>query len=567
MNKQHWPSCDPHTRQDYGLYYRLTETLSPFHSGAMNPLTPVQVMSTSIAQTLYESGRTAVRQERFQDALTALSNAISVDPGLAQAHYERGNVLRHLDRQEAAEQSLREALRLDPHLADACFSLVFLLRDQGRLQEIEAILFALADALPEDAKHIEQAAGLLADYGRLIAALALFQRAATLRPELARLSLRKGQMQQKLGQFVEAQAAFLDAIQKDPLSGPAYLLLAHNGPAADAGDARLQLCMKRLETDPLPENTRLCLHFALGKLLDDVADYEQAFRQFESGNRLRHTQTGFDRSVWQRYFLDLQRVAPPRLEEIPEPESPIPVFIVGMPRSGTTLAHRLLSNHPSVFGMGETAMVDQLVESLTKHTATNYPACLSGLKTEDFGILARQYRARWPREASEARYVLDKNPLNFMHIGLIARLFPEARFIHCIRDPRDIAISVYFQNFAHLRNAYAYDLADIGHFYSGYHYLMAYSQSIYASRLYTLRYEKVVNHPEEEMHRLLSVLELEWNDACITPEKGKLEISTASVWQARQPLYHDSIGRWHHYENHLQPFMDAIPPSILRSEH
>jgi tetratricopeptide (TPR) repeat protein len=519
---------------------------------------------TDTPDSLYKDAEQAVRDGRLQDALTALSGAIEIAPTRADVHYKRGNVLRRLDRAEAAESALREALRLDPRLADACFSLVFLLRDQGRIQDICAILGALADAIPEDAERIEQAAGLLADYGCFPEALDLFQRAASLRPELPRLDLQIGQLQQKLGQFADAQTAFMEAIRKDPLSGPAYLLMAHNNRASDASDARLGLCAQALDSPSLPENTRICLHFALGKLQDDVGNYEQAFRQLKSGNMLRRAQTGFDRTVWQQYFLDLQKILPLQLENQPGRESPTPVFIVGMPRSGTTLMHRLLSNHPAVIGLGETEMVDQLVETLARHTATDYPACLSSLRATDFALLARQYRARWPREASGARYVLDKNPLNFMHIGLIARLFPEARFIHCLRDPRDVALSIYFQNFAHPRNSYAYDLEDIGHFYAGYHALMVHWQSVFGARIQRIRYEHVVTRPEDEIRQLLSALGLEWDEACIAPETGNQGISTASVWQARQPLYSDSIGRWHHYEQQLRPFLGAVPSAALQ---
>ncbi|HEX6550165.1 MAG TPA: sulfotransferase [Gammaproteobacteria bacterium] len=521
--------------------------------------------TSNTAETLYRDGQRAAGSGRLQEALAAISKALEVNPGFADAHYELGNVLRRLDRPQDAERYLRDAIRLNPQLAEAYFSLAFLLRDQGRIREIENVLSTLSDALPGDAERIEEAAGLLADYGCLPLALTLFQRAACLRTDLPRLDLRIGQMQQKLGRFDAANEAFMGALRKDPQMGPAYLLLAHNGRAANSADQRLALCESALNLPSLSENTRICLHFSLGKLLDDAGDYNRAFEQFSAGNKLRRAQTGFDRPVWQRYFLALQQILPGSPAGNQNRKLPIPVFIIGMPRSGTTLIHRLLSNHPDVSGLGETEMVDQLVETLASHTATDYPACLTSLRAADFEALAREYRSRWPREASSARYVLDKNPLNFLHVGLIARLFPDARFIHCQRDPRDIAISVYFQNFAHPRNSYAYDLTDIGHFYSGYHNLMVHWQSVLAPRIYALRYERVVTHPEAEMRQLLAALGLDWNDACMKPESGAQEISTASVWQARQPLYSDSIGRWRHYENELKPFIDILPPTLLQS--
>jgi tetratricopeptide (TPR) repeat protein len=523
------------------------------------------MLQTDTADTLYIAGRQAANDGRLQDALTTLSRALAINPDLADAHYERGNVLRRLDRTAEAERALCEALRLNPKLGDAYFSLTFLLRDRGRLQEIESLLKSLAEALPNDRKRIEQAAGLLADYGCLSSALKLFQHAVRLEPELPRLYLRIGQTQQKLGDYRDAQNSLMDALNRDPLSGPTYLLLAHNGPATDLSDERIGICERALDRPDLPDNMHICLRFAIGKLLDDVGEYERAFTYFKAGNRLRRAQTGFDWETWQQYFFDLRKVLPIAPGKKSNPGLASPVFIVGMPRSGTTLIHNLLSNHPDVLGLGETEMVDQLVESLASHMKTRYPQWLAQLRAADFNMLAEEYRLRWPRESAGKLYVLDKNPLNFLHIGLISRLFPDARFIHCQRDPRDVALSVYFQHFAHPRNSYAYDLADIGRFYGVYHDLMKHWQAIFAAQLCPLQYEHFVSHPEQEMRKLLLALELDWNDACIEPETGNHGISTASVWQARQPIYADSVGRWLNYENHLKPFLDALPDALVKS--
>jgi tetratricopeptide (TPR) repeat protein len=514
-------------------------------------------------ESLYKEAldRTAVGD--LAGALNSLDTVLAQEPGFAEAHYQRGNLLRRLDRPLEAAQALREALRLKPDFADACFSLVFLLRDEGRLAEIETELCALAGAAPADAERLEQAAGLLAEYGRFAAALAIFERAAAVRPDLARLQVRIGQIQQKLGQFAAAREAFGRAIELDPRSGPAFLLLAHNERAQTADDTRLDLCTRTLAASSLDDNTRSCLHFALGKLQDDLGNYAEALTQFRAGNALLKARTRFDRGIWQRYFQDLQSVLPLAAATRRSISNPVPVFIIGMPRSGTTLAHRLLSNHTEVHGLGETEMVDGLVEALARHTSTPYPQCLTRLRPEDYIALAGQYRARWPREAVKCRYVLDKNPLNFLHVGLILRLFPEALFIHCERDPRDIAVSIYSQYFAHPRNAYAYDFADIGFFYSGYRNLMQHWLRTCGSRVRSLHYEQLIAAPETEIRALLEFMQLHWEPGCVDPTTETGEISTASVWQARQPLYADSIGRWRHYESALEPFIEALPTSAL----
>ncbi|MGH8414417.1 MAG: tetratricopeptide repeat-containing sulfotransferase family protein, partial [Gammaproteobacteria bacterium] len=376
------------------------------------------------ARHLYEEGLARLNTGDVQTARDAFARALTLDDSLAMAHYQLGNCLRQIDETSAAEQALRAAIARDPGLADAYFSLVFLLRDQGRVSEIDGVLTAMAEALPEDAKHIEQAAGLLAEYGRIGTALDLFERAVSQRP-LARLYMRIGQMQQILGQFAQSSSALETALQHDPNFGAAYLLLAHNRRAIGKDDTRLGLYQSRLADAKLPDNTRICLHFALGKLLDDLGDFPAAFQQYQAGNQLRRQQGPYDRATWE-WLFETQHQMPWPQTVASGHNHPTPVFIIGMLRSGTTLVERMLSNHPDIHALGETEMVDRLAEALAQQTGVPYPVCLRGLTAENFAELAHQYRARWPRETLQARYVLDKNPLNFMHLGLILQLFPDA---------------------------------------------------------------------------------------------------------------------------------------------
>ena len=506
----------------------------------------------------YADGMAQLHQGNTSSAREAFNQALALDNTLAPAHYQLGNCQRLLSEEAAAEASLRQAIALDPKLHEAYFSLAFLLRNLGRVSDIEPLLTAMADAIPEDAEHIEQAAGLLAEYGQHQTALKLFERARQLRPELARLHVRIGQMLMALGEFTKATDAFLNAIQRDPQSGPAYLMLAYSNKAEGIDDRRIGICKTRLQDAQLPANTRICLHFALGKLLDDACEYSPAFDHYLSGNRLHRRQTRYDRLQWEQ-FVDTQCQMPALQPSPAKQANPTPVFIVGMLRSGTTLVDRMLGNHSAVYALGETEMLDRLAESLSQHAGVSYPVCLRRLTAEHLEMLAQEYRSRWPREANEARYIVDKNPLNFMHIGFIAQLFPDARFIHCTRDPRDTALSIFFQHFAHTRNAYAYDLEDIGHFYLGYHKLMLHWQSMYANTIHRIEYEAMVSDPDAGMHKLLDFLGLDWEPGCIDTQGSNDAISTASVWQARQPVYSDSIGRWRNYSENLAPFMKILP--------
>jgi len=219
---------------------------------------------------------------------------------------------------------------------------------------------------------------------------------------------------------------------------------------------------------------------------------------------------------------------------------------------------RILASHPQVRGLGETEMVDALAERLAAMTGRAYPDCLERLTPTLAKTLADGFRRAWPADVQHAARVVDKNPLNFLHLGLIALAFPAAPILHCVRDPLDTCLSVYFQHFAHVRNNYAYDLDDIAFFYKRYTELMAHGRAVLPSPIHEIRYEDLVEAPEAVSRRLVAAAGLPWHPDCLKPQEHQRSISTASLWQARQPINRDSVGRWQHYAAHL----DALRRSL-----
>jgi len=230
-----------------------------------------------------------------------------------------------------------------------------------------------------------------------------------------------------------------------------------------------------------------------------------------------------------------------------------------MLRSGTTLVERILASHPQVYGMGEINWIAELVGQASSQTGAPYPALLDVLSDAQISELRAAYVRQWPQDGKHAVYIVDKNPLNFIYLGLIAKMFPNARIVHCQRDPRDTGASIFFQNFANPVNSYAYDLADIGQFHNGYREVMQHWQRVLPQgMLNTVIYEKLVAHQEDETRRLLTTLSLGWDPICLEFQTLPDNIATASVWQARQTLYGSAVGRWRHYERHLKPLLDTL---------
>jgi hypothetical protein len=224
--------------------------------------------------------------------------------------------------------------------------------------------------------------------------------------------------------------------------------------------------------------------------------------------------------------------------------SEVPVFIVGMPRSGTTLVEQILASHGAVFGAGELTDVGAIAQALYRHTPGEpaYPACMSGLDGTAYAGFGASYVKRTRGLAPDAGRIVDKNPLNFLHLGLIALMLPEARIVHCRRNPADVAVSCYFQNFTRGQE-WAFDLGDIGRFHRAYERLMEHWRGVLASPMLELDYEAMVGDSEAESRRLVAFCGLEWDPACLAFHRARRPVRTASQWQVRQPIYAHSVER------------------------
>ncbi len=518
-----------------------------------------------LAGRCYQAGMAHLDNGDEPAARAAFLRALEHDDSLASAHYQLGNCLRRSGEDAAAEQALTAAITHDASLGEAYISLAFLYHSQGKRDAAAAALLALITARPADLPLHTQVAGLLADMGCHAQAASLYARCVQHQPHNAQLRLKLGLSYQKLGRFGDAERAFLAAIEEDAGIAAAYLLVAHTRHLGRPDTPLIQRFEATLSNQHLSEETRKCLHFSLGKMYDDLGSYAQAFEHFRRANALHRQRNSFDRQALVDYVSSVKEMFSPQLfQNHPATQAtiPVPVFIVGMLRSGTTLVERILASHPQAIGLGETELVDGLVQQLASRTGLPYPACMARLDNRLAATLAVEFRAQWPAEARAATRVVDKNPLNFLHLGLIAALFPEAPILHCVRDPLDTCLSIYFQHFAHPRNSYAYALEDIAFFYKQYTALMTHWRNVLPVPIHDIRYEELVREPERVTRDLVADIGLEWHTDCLEPHKHAGSISTASLWQARQPIYRDSVGRWHHYAEYLQPLRQALMESI-----
>jgi len=530
---------------------------------------------------------------RFEEALAVYERALLLNPHSAEAHHNRGNALLDLGCIGAAEASYRRALELQPAYREARANLGQTLRAQGRLEEAVTQLEQAVSLSPRSAELHTTLGIALRDLGRLDAAIASHRRAIELRPELAVGHHQLAVALRLRGRTAEAAASCRRALELEPASAASRVVLAEtcadrgrfaeaeemlrHAIAADpesieawSGIARLRRLtiadapwaaeVERLADKPRPPRQEVPLRYALGKYFDDIGEHARAFGQFRRANELtRRYRTPHDRkrlsrtmdAVIRRFdarWLDEARRSRAGTAAADEPAAQRPVFIVGMLRSGTSLAEQILASHPAVFGAGEL----DFWSARAVAWAANAPGA------QDIGTLAGEYLRLLAQLSADATRVIDKMPANFQHLGLIHAALPRARIIHLQRDPIDTCLSIYFQHFESM-HGYATDLEDLAHAYQDYLRLMRHWRALLPpSQLLEMRYEELVEDPEGASRRMLEFLGLPWDARCLEFERTERTVITASKWQVRQKLSRTSIGRWRHYEPFIAPLRERL---------
>jgi len=299
----------------------------------------------------------------------------------------------------------------------------------------------------------------------------------------------------------------------------------------------------------------------LGRVWDGQKDYPKAFAHLQAGNRLKRSTINYDEPRQARFFAEFAQVfgaefiAARRLDT-PDPR---PVFIVGMPRSGTTLVEQILASHPEVHGAGEVHALRNVLREELPPDPGDYalPKGLAVLSKEHFQRAAARYGRYLDGLAPEAARITNKLPGNMVFVGLVSLLYPQAKIIHCTRDPLDTCFSCYSKLFT-TGHPFSYEQGELGRFYKMYERLMQHWRGALPGRMLELRYEELVEDLEGQVRRLVTHLELPWDEACLRFHESSRAVRTASLAQVRRPIYKDSVGRWKHYEKELAPLKAAL---------
>ncbi len=483
------------------------------------------------------------------------------DPDHGEAHNNLGNTLHLTGKLEKALSCYRRAARLLDKNPQVHHNYGTALYEAGLTDQAISELQQVIDLAPDHAEaHAALGVAFQAreEFSRAAASL---QKAVSLNPGYLEAQRFLGLVMKDQGDMAGAISRFRMVLKADPADALTRYILSKYQRYSSEEEAETQKIKALLDNRSTPADDKIFFHFTLGKIFDDIGRYSIAFHHYKEGNRLRLAtfspgviDSGINiKSIRQAFCPQLfQRLS--AAGNITE----LPVFIVGMPRSGTSLVEQICASHSAILGRGELKTIGELIP---KHLP-DYPYCLSTVQPELIDKITREYlEVLQKKQPVGGRRITDKMPTNFIELGLIRLLFPRAAIIHCRRDPLDTCLSNFCQNFEE-GNEFSFDLKGLGFYYRKYKKLMEFWQETLTGPMLEMEYEKLVKNPEYESKRLINFLGLPWEENCLSFFKTKRAVHTSSDWQVRQPIYNSSVGRWRNYADHLSPLRQALESKL-----
>jgi tetratricopeptide (TPR) repeat protein len=521
------PSSFPHPRQTRDPARLFQEAIALHQSNRLEEAErlyqAVLRQAPRHTDTIYNLGLIRLRQQNLEEAGKLVRKALYDKPNSAQFNHTYGTILRDLGTPDAAMVYFTKALACDPNHLEARVNLAALLQSLNRYDE----------------------------------ALQHFEKAVALQPQSARAHSNLGMILRTLGRLEEAHRSLEKAIELAPQT-PSYYRILATSKRFVPGDRHLAAMEAMLDgVAARPEQEQIDLHFALGKAYADLGDRERSFRQLLDGNRVKRQTIDYDEAAvlaeLEQFKALFSRDVIRERTGLGEPTD-VPIFVVGMPRSGSTLIEQILASHPDVYGAGELSDFTAAVNDLNRGGDT--PGDIGG---EELRLIGARYLARLrARVPQGARRITDKMLGNLRFVGLIHLALPNARIIYSRRDALDNCLSCFSTLFG-VGQHYSYDLGELGRFWRAHESLMRHWREVLPPGvLLEVQYEEVVADLETQARRIIAHCGLEWTDACLEFHKTERPVYTASVVQVRQPIYGSSVGRWKPYQALLQPLFDAL---------
>jgi tetratricopeptide (TPR) repeat protein len=510
-------------------------------------------LKPDLAEAHSNLGNTLQELSRLDEAEKSCRQAIALKPDLAEAHNNLGVTLQELGRLDEAEASYTQAIGFKPDYAEAHNNLGNTLKELGRLDEAEASYTQAIALKPEYALAHYNFGITLQELGRLDEAEASYTQAIALKPDFVEAHSNLGNTLQELGRLDEAEASYTQAIALKPDYAEAHRMLT-SMKKFDVQDEQYSKMLELFLNEEISEEQRCHINFGLAKACEDLGNFEQAYTHYGEGNVLRKKLLNYDINRDVELFKQLKssylKIEKNSLEPSSLANKITPIFIVGMPRSGTTLVEQIISSHSQVAGAGELSFVAQFGASIAQG--------LSDSNTDSLLNFRERYLIKLKNVSKGNLIVTDKMPQNFCYIGLLAAAFPEAKIVHVKRNPAAVCWANYKQYFKSKNIGYCYAIDDVISYHKLYENLMEFWTNTLSNRVYKLDYEQLTVNQESESRQLIEYLGLDWDENCLSPQNNTRSVATASNLQVRQKVYQGSSEQWKKYQPFLNGALDYL---------
>lgn len=499
----------------------------------------------------------AHKQGEFEEAIECYEHFLRMVPEHGASHFHLGIVLDECGQTEPAIEHYEESIRLGAAKDSVYRRLGNALLQLGRLHEAVGCLERAVALQPDDVATLISLARTWLQLGRAEEAIAPLEQAVNVEPDDSEANIGLALALRQTGRTEQAAQQLERLLARVPACGEAHYQLSMIKP-----ESRHIAAVENALRDPgLSTYDAVYCHFALGNLLQRNESFDQAFDHFRKANSLHRESFEYDarqhshtidrliRTYSKSFFEDKRNFGS---------DSELPVFVVGMPRSGTTLVEQILSSHPLVHGAGELDTIRGINQAIAQRLCSDEPppACMSHIDRNITQKYAAAYLQELARHCPTAARITDKLPGNYVATGLIKTLLPQARIVHCRRNALDNCISLYLHCFPLMTSSF--DLTELGHYYLDYQRLMSHWQSLFPGEIFTVDYEDLVSNQETVSRQLVDYIGLDWDDRCLDFQNNDRNVSTPSNMQVRQPIYKSSVNKWMHYERHLQPLIDVL---------
>ncbi len=498
----------------------------------------------------------------LEEALTSYNKAIALKSDYVEAHSNRGNILGFLGYLDEAQKSYETAIKLKPSYAQAHSNLGSVLEQTGRLIDAIESYDKAITLKPDFVEAYSNRGNVLAQLGKPDEALENFDKAIRLNPDFVEAHSNRGKVLDEIGRLDDALQSYERAIQLKPDYADAHRSIS-TLIKYDRQNPHIKIMESLLSNSVLSDQDRMYLYFALAKVYDDLGEYKDSFDYLQKANFLRHQELNYDIDSDKMLFAKIKEVLNSKnLASIDTPDSNTnlrTLFIVGMPRSGTSLVEQILASHSKVHGAGELEVIGRLAFPIISgkfHGGFNQSN--ARIFTEKIESLHNNYLETLTSLNVRKTVFTDKMPNNFIFVGLILSAFPQSKIIHVKRDPIATCWSNYKHFFSGKGNGYAYDMTNLAEFYNLYRDLMAFWHEQFPGMIYELDYESLTENQEEQSRKLLDFCGLDWEKECLYFYKTKRAVRTASSAQVRRKMYKGSSEAWRKYESYLQPLINSL---------